>query len=1459
MPPEACAPKKRSFNFPRFCWQFLAIILVLFALMVSLFRGLLPQLDQVRVELINYVGSEYQVEVEVGKLAAEWQAYGPALTVKNFVLPAQQNLPVTLIFNQVNVKFDFWQSIITASPQIEDVIFDGVNVALDLDHLKSLQPRESSTAMQTDWLYKLLLEQLDRFSITDARFQLLSKQHDYRPIFIKDMKWRNANGRHRGEGKLFLDEDASEVEQLALNVDLTGSGYRPESLVGQFYLAASSLDIGEWASRQPNPYDATKRLPLEGVVNLQAWAEFANRDISSVAVALQPSWLEWHLNDKPQRLTVESGGLLWRPDAQGWRLNSHDLHFSTNDQAWPELQLQANKGEAGIDASLNQLDLAMLLPLLPLIPGVEPQGLKTWQALKPMGKIKQVQAHWDKLLSQPKVNLALEQVTWQASDAILGSAPVDAELSLVDETLQFALPKQSYTLDFNGGFEAPIQLEGDSFSGEFNLAELALSLPQIHFSNQDLDIDAAVRLEFAEAAHMALLANVKIHDVANVHQYFPLNGMSSSLVSYLTQALKAGKTEDAVVLWHGAFSDYPYTNQDGLFQAGFTLSDATYEFEPSWPEVDQLNLSALFENKAMKLWINQGQLLDVNASGAYIGIPDLGEKSLLEVKLDLATTAEAANEVIQKSPLKGSVGATLDVVQISGDISGQIDLSIPLYDGESEVIKGTVNFDDTPVYITEPGIALTGVTGQLQFINDVVSGKGFTAKLYQQPLQFSFNTESMNKNYGVNVELDGQWQLANLPAELNNPLSPYYSGQADWSGDLRLIFDPIGYRVQARVESDLLGTALDLPVPFAKDAAEAKHLVAELIGDNKTASLGIKLDKQLEFWGGFDAGSGNRLAHYDILLGRLFKPGDMLRKNKGHLQIDIDQTEFSPWLPIIQGFVSQTADAEMTPDGSVTEQSSGFFPALVSIDANFNHLNLMGQPLADVHFVAEPTEHAWRFDITSQEFDGRIDFYPDWVKQGLKIVASKFHMSPEPRTEETAHYKSETIMANLPPLAVDVDDFALYGKSLGHLVLQGTPNGELYQIQTVSITTPNVELKGKGDWNMTAGKNITSFQLSLDAEKFDYLSEKLGIDPGLKDAPTAVTADISWTGAPYAFSLETLNGEVVFDLGKGHLSEVSDKGARIFSLFSLDSLLRKLSLDFSDVFGKGLYFDSFGGTLNIDNGVVKTTDTEMNAVAGNMRVRGFTDLTTESLNYDIRFVPQLASSVPTVVLLSTGGWTFGLGAFALTKVLEPVIEVISEIRFRLTGTMSEPKLEELERKSKEIEIPESALPTQDGQPNVPSPQSATDAEQSKSQSAVKATNEASSASKVESKATQATAKPVASAISEPRTIASPQAVELSAAKPIKTVFDEVTLEPATSAAQANEPETESAPAQVIELAPKRLIKDVPAQESQQLTQPRANQGASEQPKQGELDASQPIAMSKQSQRSRQHSVYRVAA
>lgn len=1283
-------------KFSRYCWLTLAIILVLFALVVSLFRGLLPQLDQVRDELSNYIKSEYQVQVNVGELTAEWQAFGPALTVKNLVLPPQKNLPFTLIIDDVHVKLDFWQSIVTASPQIETVIFEGLQVALDIDKLNQASATTtqvtSSSSVDTDWLYSLLLEQLAHFSIRDGSLQLMSKKHEYRPIYVKDLRWKNSQLRHQGQGKLYLDSAASDVELLSLQVDIKGDGNEPDSLKGQIYLAARSLDLGEWASRQADPYDSSSKLALEGVVNLQAWLDIAQRSIKSAQVEFEPSWLEWKLNEQEQRFEIKGGRLTWSPTLNGWRLNSQNIAFETNRQAWPELQFKAEKRDNVLVTSLNRLDTSTLLPLLPLLPGVDLAGLKTWQSLAPKGYLNAIKLSVDD--GVPKLALDVEQLSWQADGDIPGSTPLDIALGWQTDALYLSLPKQKYRLDFGSAFSAPLAFDGEAFDVKYDLKSQALILPHLVLNNPDISIDASMRLGLEDSVHLALLADVKLHDVSRAANYFPLHGMSTDLVEYLETGLIAGNTQDAKVLWHGSLANYPYQDHSGIFQADFTIQEAEFEFQPDWPAVTSLNLSAQFENARMDLLINQGQLLDVTVDGASIVIPELGDRSLLLVNADLVTQGEAATRVLNHSSLADSVGSTLDVVQIKGEVSANLDLSIPLFDGETEQIRGLVNFDRTPVYITTPGVALDEVTGQVHFVNDVVTGENIKAKLFEQPISLTFDTETMGRNYGLNLELDGVWQLAELPNYLDNPLNDFYSGELDWDGAMTLIFDPIGYRIQAQVSSDLVGVDLNLPSPFTKSKDETRQLTAELIGDNKQSSLGIKLGKQMEFWGGFDQISANKLAHFDLLLGRLFRPGDQLKKDKGHLQLAIDQTEFAPWLPIITQFTHPEQD-ESHDVGSVAEESVNFFPPLISIDGKINELDLMGQRLTDLSMRAEPVEHVWRFELESDELDGRVDFYPDWSTQGLKLVASKFHMAPKVKKPENVQFKSNTVLQNLPPLAVDVDDFSFYGMPLGHLVLQGTPEGNNYLIQTVSLTTPEVSLTGKGAWKKGANENVTEFNVKLEATTFDDISAILGMDPGLKNAPVAVNAKVQWQGAPYEFSLDSLNGLVDFKLGKGHLSEVSDKGARIFSLFSLDSLLRKLSLDFSDVFGKGLYFDSFTGTLNIDDGVIKTRDTEMDAVAGNMKVRGYTNLMTESLNYDISFVPQLASSVPTVVLLTTGGWTFGLGAFALTKVLEPVIEVITELRFRLSGTMSDPKIEELERKSKEIEIPESALPKAD--------------------------------------------------------------------------------------------------------------------------------------------------------------------
>ncbi|WP_298771478.1 YhdP family protein [uncultured Shewanella sp.] len=1304
------------FKVLRFCWLSLAALLVLFALLVSLIRGLLPELDQVRAELVDYVQQTYQVKVEVGQLHSRWRAFGPALTVTDLVLPKQKNLPLTFSVAQAHIKLDFWQSLLNLSPQIETVIFDGIDVTLNLDALKD-NAQDPQGVSDTTWLYGLLLEQLERFTVRDASITLESHSHKYNPIYIKDLVWRNRDEKHLGKGLVYLDDNGSVAESLSLNVALKGNGYRPDSLVGQMYLAANSLDIGHWASRQPARFSAQQRMHLKGAVNLEAWVGIAHRNISSADVNFKPSWLTWYLNKEEQDFTIEKGQLSWRRNEEGWALSSSNLAFSSNNQSWPIMKLGAKEVQGNTYAYLNQIDIGLLQPLLPLLPSLNKDTLDAWQLMAPEGKLLDLRLH-QQGDSSPQISVNVQGLTWQGAADIPSSTPVDLTLMTKNEQVYFSLPPQNYSFDFNDNFKAPLTFKGKEIIGQFNPSTMAVVLPDVSLKNDDMTLKAAAKIGFQEQMTLGLLANLSVNNIQDADKYFPLSAMGKDVVDYLDSALKEGKAENGVIIWQGALKDYPYNDHSGMFQAGFNLKQGTYQFQPDWPAITHLSLYGLFENAAMDLWVKEGDLLGVPAKGTHVSIDNLVDKPVLGIQSTLSTKAKAAKQVINQSPLSNTVGETLKVLNVKGKLTGALDLSIPLYGKDNEIIKGTVNFKDNPVYVSEPGIQLSNVTGEIQFKNEVVTGKNISATLYNQPVNFDFYTGNQHKKYAVNVDFNGHWQLGTLSAELNNPLSDYYRGTLDWTGGLLLAFDDNGYSLQGHVNSDLLGTELLLPGQFHKDKSQKRALSAEIIGDDKQLSLGVKVGKQSEFWGAFDFDPKGEasLASYDLLLGRLFKPGDKLQRNKGHLQLALDKANFMQWDPIIKKFIGNDQSKEMAAQAQAKEANLSLkrplFPTLKLITGHINNLDFLGHDVNNVQFTSFAVENAWRLKATSEQFTGYVDFYPNWREQGLKIAAQKLYLqnlSKDADPDVKADVQDESLKQaakqsasaslndvekvdpfTLPPLAINAADFRVGGKQLGQLVLQASPTDNAYQIQTLSLSTPEIQLQGKGAWYYK-DQNKTRLKLTLTAKKFDAVSKVLGIDPGLKDAPLSMEASLAWIGAPYEFSLDTLSGQINFELGKGHLTEVSDKGARILSLFSLDSILRKLTLDFSDVFGKGLYFDSFKGTLDIENGVAKTTNTEMKAIVGDMKVRGYTNLLNENINYDIKFMPKLASSVPTVVLLTTGGWTFGLGAFVLTKVLEPVIEVISELRFRVTGTMSEPKLKELPRKSKEIQIPESVL------------------------------------------------------------------------------------------------------------------------------------------------------------------------
>jgi uncharacterized protein YhdP len=261
---------------------------------------------------------------------------------------------------------------------------------------------------------------------------------------------------------------------------------------------------------------------------------------------------------------------------------------------------------------------------------------------------------------------------------------------------------------------------------------------------------------------------------------------------------------------------------------------------------------------------------------------------------------------------------------------------------------------------------------------------------------------------------------------------------------------------------------------------------------------------------------------------------------------------------------------------------------------------------------------------------------------------------------------------------------------LGKLDVSLSRSATGMSIDSIRLKNAYGLFSGEGDWFLTTDNSSTRLKGQFSSSDFGAFLKGFDFNSGIKDSEASSTFDLSWQRAPYEFNFDSLNGEIDWYLSDGYLTEVTDKGSRIFSLLSLESLVRKLTLDFRDVFAKGFFYDKIDGSFQLQNGVADTQDIVVDGGAGEIVMRGYTDLVAQELNYRIEFAPKVTSSLPVIVAWMVNPAT-ALAALAIDQVLTSA-KVISNIKFSLTGTFEEPQLKELGRDSKEITLPARAKP-----------------------------------------------------------------------------------------------------------------------------------------------------------------------
>ncbi len=1255
-------------------WTLFAVLLVFVAVSLSILRYSLPYLDKQKHQVEGWLSEQYGVELAIGELSAGWQGNGPSLVLRQVELKQSDQSPIALNIEETQIELDFWGSV--AARQIQSGRFDlsGLKLEVNLDQIR----QSENDFPIVEALESLFLEHLQQFSVSDSIIEV-STLYDEQIIQVQQLSWVNRDSHHQGVGNMKVVELANNSASFIL--DLYGD---KDNLNGTFQAVAEELDLSPWL----NQLVKSDNQLTESRGNFVFWAGIEKSRVTGAQVQFDNSVFTWETPERTISTSILGGELRAVPDARGWKLNLENLAMQTDGQSlitsWAGHVDRRGYSQFN---STSVLDIKALLPVLPLV--LDTSTADFVSKLDPSAKVTEVAVE---IKQQFAAMMKFTDLGWNQVGDLPGLQNLTGQAYWQGQTGKLSINGLAGVLSIDNSLDQDIEYHRLSFDAYLDVTDndLRLEIPDLKFESDLVSFEQALSYR-SQDNWLNISTNIQPLDMAAVKRLLPADLMGNDTHEYLSQALIDGQVENAKLMWSGVTDQFPYANNEGVFQASVAISDARFQFDSEWPVLNELNIDLLFENESLSMRSNKGKLQDVELKSLSAVIPELVEGAILTIDVQAEGTGEQLTTLMLDSSVADSVGSTLTTgVNITSAMSADLNLHIPLT-GENVVVTGKAELPRNDIYIPSLDLTFADATGEIQFVNDKVNFSGLQANLFGQPVSVNFNGEDDGSGeYDADINLSANWSLEPIFTKYHPAFNEYLRGDTGWEADVGLHLREDEYRYTVQLTSELTGISSDLPAPFSKQEQENLSLLVTSEGNNTASTIRAALGDDVKFTG--------------IL------PHNELQFSRAHLSIGESEIvgmglgfSISADLPELDSLAWYNAISALIKDLPPSNNPVLGAPQRVYVDADTMYI--AGQRIDNLQLVAKHSTQDWILEFNAEQARAEVTLYYDWLTKGIDIKADFIDLAEiNGESTQIANYKQPDL-ADLPPVSFVCKQCKVQGKDLGRIDFRLSRGQNGMKIDSLRMNNANGLLYASGDWNFTEKSSNTHLTGEFSSPDFGALVKGFGFDAGIKDSKASMEFDLSWQKAPYAFNSETLSGQIDWRLTDGYISELTDKGARIFSIFSLQSLVRKLSLDFRDVFAKGFFYDKMTGSFQVDKGRVNTEDTVIDGGAGEMTIVGYTDLPTQQLNYHIGFAPNVTSSLPLLVYFMVNPGT-AIAALAIDQVLTEA-KVISYVEYSLTGTIEDPIATPLDKRSEDISLPaknqSDSPPPTTGQPQEQPP------------------------------------------------------------------------------------------------------------------------------------------------------------
>ena len=802
-------------------------------------------------------------------------------------------------------------------------------------------------------------------------------------------------------------------------------------------------------------------------------------------------------------------------------------------------------------------------------------------------------------------------------------------------------------------------------------------------------------------------------------RYLPL-GLPDSVRSYVARSVLDGTIERASFRVRGDLWDFPFhggkSGREGEFRIDAKVDDLVFAYipvepgsahpveagNPSWPSLTAVSGELIVDRTRLEIRDARAHLGGADWTRVHGVIPQLGDHARFEIEGVARGPLAEMLRYVNATPIGRWTGRALASASGSGTADLKLALTVPLDDPGETRVKGSLALAGNDVRMTPDTPLLGAARARIDFTQSAFTVAAGSARVLGGDMSFEGGSQGDTQRFAAQGTATAE-ALRNT-AELGWISRLPLSGQAGYRGTLAFVDG----QPQYVVTSNLVGVGVDLPYPLGKAAPAAVALrVQNGPDEGAPASAGrealrVDVGNALQVrYVREGAGDAAHVARGSIRLADpaaptpaeapepLALPAAGVTATVALRKVNIDE-----WEAAAERLFAEPARGTAPAQGFDTGGGSGYVPDHVGL--RIGEMTTGSRRLGNVTAGLSREGSLWRANVDSDELDGYVEYRP--ARRGAvpagpgagRVYARLSRLNLPKGEAERVESLLDEQPASVPALDIVVDEFELRGKHLGRLEIEaanrstgGRDAVREWRLSKFNLLMPEAQLAATGTWGAGTvpgahGPSQAAMDFTLTLVDSGALLERLGMGKVVRGGKGSFAGSVSWPGSPLSPETAKMTGQIKVAIESGQFLKVSPGAARLLNVFSLQSLQRRLLLDFRDLFEDGFVFDSVTGDLRLGQGVATTNNLRMRGPAAVVLMEGEADIERETQNLRVVVVPEINAGTAALAYAFINP-AIGLGTFLAQYFLSKPIAEASTREFRVTGPWDDPKVERVER------------------------------------------------------------------------------------------------------------------------------------------------------------------------------------